>query len=280
MFALQGSKLTKKYKMDSLKILGSVGEPIDEKTWLWFFDNIGKKRCPIIDTYWQTETGSAVINSLPGIGPFIPSYAAKPFPGMEYVVVNDKGRKVGANKQGLLFQKSPFNPSLIRGVWKNEKRYKKYFPHGMYEAGDNAFIDAKGNFRILGRSDDVIKVAGHRMSTAEIENAIGSVKGVVETAIVGKPDDLRGMVPIAFVKVKKPIPKEELIKAVMKRIGPIAKPKEIYFVNDIPKTRSGKMMRRILKALAAGEEFKNLSTLVNPGSVEHIKGVIRDAEKK
>ncbi|MFH1290720.1 MAG: acetate--CoA ligase [Nanoarchaeota archaeon] len=274
MFALAGTQYTKKYKMDSLKILGSVGEPIDEATWLWFYKNIGKNRCPVIDTYWQTETGSAVIMSLPGIGPFIPTYAAIPFPGMDYDVVNDKGTKVKAGKEGLLAQRPPFSPSLIRGVWKNEKRYKGYFMGKDYLAGDNAIKDSKGRLRILGRSDDVIKVAGHRMSTAEIENAIASLRRVSEAAIVSKPDALRGMVPVAFVKARGSLTQEDVIARVVKRIGPIAKPAEVYFVEDIPKTRSGKMMRRILKALVAGEDFKNLSTLVNPKCVPKIKEMV------
>jgi len=278
-FALDGEKITKKYEMDSLKILGSVGEPIDAKTWLWFFKNIGKNRCPLIDTYWQTETGSAVINSLPGIGPFIPAYASKAFPGIEYGVVDEKGKSVGPGKEGLLVQKPPFNPSLIRGVWNDKKRYRKYFKHGCYLAGDNAFIDKRGNFRILGRSDDVIKVAGHRMSTAEIENSIASLRKVIEAVIIGKPDNLRGMVPVAFVRTKGKLTKEDVIDVVVKKIGPIAKPQEVYFVNDIPKTRSGKMMRRILKALISGEELGNLTTLVNPESVEEIKKVLDGKEE-
>jgi acyl-coenzyme A synthetase/AMP-(fatty) acid ligase len=174
----------------------------------------------------------------------------------------------------LLIQRPPFSPALIRGVWKNEKRYKKYFMNGNYLAGDNAFYDSKGNFRILGRSDDIIKVAGHRMSTAEIENAIASLRGVVEAAIVGRPDQLRGMVPVAFVKARAHISQENVISRVVKRIGPIAKPAEVYFIEDLPKTRSGKIMRRILKALASGEDFANLSTLVNPGCVPRIKEIV------
>lgn len=279
LFALGGTGYTKKYKLDSLKILGSVGEPIDEKTWRWYFDNIGKKRCPIIDTYWQTETGSAVVCSLPGIGPFIPKYAGKPFPGMEYQVINEKGKRVKAGKKGLLVQSPPFCPALIRGVWKNNKRYKKYFGHGYYLAGDNAFKDSKGYIRILGRSDDLIKVAGHRMSTAEIENAIATLPEVTEVAIVAKPDELRGEVPIAFVKTKKPISEEAVIKQVTNKIGPIAKPKEVYFVKDIPKTRSGKMVRRLLKNLLINEPIKNTSTMVNPKSLEEIK-VLLDSKGK
>jgi len=278
-FALQGTEYTKKYSLDSLKILGTVGEPIDESTWKWFFKNIGKTRCPIIDTYWQTETGSAVICSLPGQGPFIPTYAGKSFPGMEHEVINEKGEKVKPNTRGLLVQTPPFCPALIRGVWKNKKRYKKYFKNNFYLAGDNAFKTKQGYIRILGRSDDLIKVAGHRMSTAEIENAITSLPSVTEAVIVAKPDEIKGNVPIAFVKTKKPISESEIIKVVMNKIGPIAKPKEVYFVKGIPKTRSGKMVRRILKDLLIGEEIKNISTLINPKSVEEIKGMIKNKIK-
>ena len=273
MFAKEGTSHTKKHKLKSLKILGSVGEPIDQKTWEWFYKNIGKSNCPIVDTYWQTETGSAVIATLPGIGPFVPSYAGKPFPGMDYDIVNEKGKTLPPGKKGLLIQRPPFNPSLIRGVWKNEKKYKGYFMGKFYLAGDNAFKTSSGDIRVLGRSDDVIKVAGHRMSTAEIENAIANVKGVIESVIVGKPDEIRGEIPVAFVRTKPNVKltKEQIVGAVLKGIGPIAKPHEVYFVKDIPKTRSGKMMRRILKALLLGEPIKNTSTMVNPQSVKDIE---------
>jgi len=275
LFALQGVNHAKKHKLESLKILGTVGEPIDENTWNWYFKNIGKNNCPIIDTYWQTETSSAVLCSLPGIGPFIPSYAGKPFPGMQYEIINEKGKKLQANKKGLLVQIPPFSPGLLRGVWKNEKRYKKYFYKEMYMAGDNAFKDKQGNIRVLGRSDDIIKVAGHRMSTAEIENAIASIPQVAEAVIVAKPDKLKGEVPVAFIKIKKPLTEKQVIQTIVKKIGPIAKPKEVYFVKDIPKTRSGKMMRRILKTLLQGEEIKNTSTMVNPQSVNEIKKALK-----
>ena len=279
MFAMNDSGYSKKYALNSLEILGTVGEPIDKETWFWFFNKVGKARCPIIDTYWQTETGSAIIHSLPSHGPFIPSYAGRPIPGVNCAIINKTGKKLKSRKEGSLVQVSPFCPSLIRGVWNDKKRYKKYFFKGMYFAGDNAFYDGAGNFRILGRSDDIIKVAGHRMSTAEIENVITSIPKVVEAAIVGKQDKLRGMVPVAFVKTKKSIKKEKIINAVVKKIGPISKPAEVYFVKDIPKTRSGKMMRRILKSLLEGEEITNTTTLVNPNSVEEIKQLINQKEK-
>jgi len=279
MFAVQGTKFTGKHKFNSLKVLGSVGEPIDESTWLWFFKNIGKSRCPVIDTYWQTETGGVVVTALPGVGPFMPTYAGKAFPGIEYDVVDDNGRKVRNYKKGMLVQLPPFSPSLIRGVWKNEKRYKKYFKNGVYLAEDNAFKDSNGNFRVLGRSDDIIKVAGHRLSTAEMENAIGKLNGVSEAAVVSKTDQIRGEVPVAFVISKRKIDEKEIIGIIVKKIGPIAKPSKVYFVEDVPKTRSGKIMRRILKALIAGEEITNTSTLVNPESVEEIKDIILKNKK-
>lgn len=278
LFALKGDGYTKKHKMDSLKILGSVGEPIDEKTWLWFYKNIGKGRCPVIDTYWQTETGTALIAALPGHGPFIPTFAAIPFPGTEFQVTTASGKKAKVGEEGLLMQKAPFAPSTIRGVWKNEKRYKKYFSFGMYNTDDRAFMNKNGHFRILGRGDDVIKVAGHRLSTAEIENAIESLNKVVEAVIVGMDDPLRGQVPVAFVKCRKPISPDKVIAIVNKKIGPIAKPAKIYFVEDIPKTRSGKMMRRVMRSILQGEDVGNTTTLVNPDSVYRIKAQI-DAEK-
>ncbi|MBL7059128.1 acetate--CoA ligase [Candidatus Pacearchaeota archaeon] len=275
LFAMKDQGYTKKYNLDSLKVLGTVGEPIDQATWNWFFKKVGRSRCPLIDTYWQTETGSAMLTSLAGHGPFIPSYAGKPFPGVTYAVINNKSKKLKANKEGLLVQLPPFCPSLIRGVWNDKKRYGGYFLNGTYLAGDNCFYDSKGNFRILGRSDDIIKVAGHRMSTAEIENAITSLPKVVEAAIVGKPDKIRGAVPVAFIKVKRKISKEKILDIVSKKIGPIAKPAEIYFVNDIPKTRSGKMMRRILKSLLQGEEIKNTTTMINPKSIQEIQEILK-----
>jgi len=280
LFTQYGTGYPRKYKLNSMKVLGSVGEPIDEATWKWFFDNIGKKRCPIIDTYWQTETGSAIIASLPSVTPIIPTKAGKSFPGFEHKIVNDHGKHISTGKKGLLIQLPPFAPSLIRGVWKNPKRYKKYFLKNNYLTGDNAYVDSAGNFRILGRSDDIIKVAGHRLSTAEIENAIDSIKGVVEVAIVAKLDQLRGEVPVAFVKAKAKVNEKIIMDIVIKKIGPIAKPKEIYLVEDLPKTRSGKIMRRILKAIVNGEDTGNLMTLVNPDSVEEIKKIVGESSKK
>lgn len=280
MFALDGTKYTDKHKLNSLKILGSVGEPIDEDSWKWFFKNIGKKRCPIIDTYWQTETGSIIISSLPGIGPFIPTYAGKSFPGVEYEVVNEKGRKIKTNKKGLLAQVPPFCPSLMTGLYGYKKEYEKFFRNGLYYAEDYAFKDKDGNIRILGRSDDVIKVAGHRVSSVEIENAINSLSEVSESAVVSKPDKLRGDVPIAFVKIKnkKSITELKVINQADKKIGPISKPKEVYFIDHLPKTRSGKIIRNILKDLLINKE-PGETGISNPEVINQIKEVLKNNKR-
>jgi acetyl-CoA synthetase len=278
LFMKFGGKHIKKYNLNSLEILGSVGEPIDEDAWNWYFKNIGKSRLPIIDTWWQTETGANVINALPGVGPFIPSYAGRPFPGIRMSIVNDKGNKVKIGKTGHLVQLSPFAPGMLRGVFRNKKRYKETYWSKFkdkYDTSDGAFMDKEGNIRLVGRVDDVIKVAGHRLSTAEMENVLDEDKYVNESAVVPVKDKIRGEVPVAFVVLESGMPGEELkkklIQDVRKMIGPIASIKEIYFVDDLPKTRSGKIMRRILKGLLAGEDIINTTTLVNPESVKKIK---------
>ncbi|MCA9487955.1 MAG: acetate--CoA ligase [Nanoarchaeota archaeon] len=278
MFIKEGDKWVKKHKMPSLKVLGTVGEPIDEKAWKWYFSKIGKNRCPIIDTWWQTETGGTIINVLPGIGPFVPTIAGKSFPGTRHLIVDHKGNK---KNQGFLAQKSPFTPGMLHGVWKNHKKYadtywkafKKY-----YDTSDGAIM--KGNLiKITGRTDDVMKVSGHRLSTAELENAINKYKKVNESAVVPIPDKIRGQVPVAFVVLKKTKNDKgmegKIKKHVDNTLGPTARPHKVYFVNDLPKTRSGKIMRRILKNLLANEEPKGLMTLVNPGCVDEIKEIIK-----
>jgi acetyl-CoA synthetase len=275
-FAVDGDKYAKKFKLNSLRVLGTVGEPIDEEAWFWYFNNIGKGRCPIIDTWWQTETGGTLINSLPGIGPIIPTFAGKSFPGTRHDVVDEKGRSAREGKQGLLVQLPPYAPGMLRGIWRNKKRYKKYFKYNMYFTGDNAFKKGE-EFRILGRADDIIKVAGHRLSTAEIENVIDSHPSVSESAVVSKPEKIKGEAIVVFIKLKrdKEVKEEEIAKRVREKISPIATPSEIYFVHDLPKTRSGKIMRRVLKALLRKEELKALTTLVNPECVEDIKEMLR-----
>lgn len=274
-------KWINKYDLSSIRILGTVGEPIDKESWEWYFDTIGGGRCPVIDTWWQTETGGTLINVLPGVGPFVPTVSGRSFPGISHDIVDDKGIPVPASKQGFLVGKSPFAPGMLHGVFNNHKKYvetywKKF--KTMYDTSDGAYIH-EGLVRITGRTDDVMKVAGHRLATAELENAIHDNKKVSDCAVVPMPDQLKGQVPIAFVVLKRGKGSERLEKKlkrhVDKKIGPTARPKRIYFVSDLPKTRSGKIMRRILKSLLVNEEPEGLMTLVNPDSVDKIKSVIK-----
>lgn len=284
MFEKYDGEVARNYSFDTLRILGSVGEPINEKAWYWFFKEVGKERCPIVDTWWQTETGGILLTSLPGIGPFKPTYAGRPFPPVRFEILDEKGKPIRkAGKEGSLVILPPFSPGMLRGVYRNPKRYLKtywsQFGEKIYFTSDGALRDRNGLFKITGRLDDVLKVAGHRLSTAELENAITKHQAVNECAIVGMPHEIKGEVPVAFVVLRFALPYEEMEKAiinqVVKEIGPIAKPYKVYFVEDLPKTRSGKIMRRILKRLLTGEELGDISTLANPDSIDKIKKVIK-----
>jgi len=271
MFEKHGTEFVRKHKLKTLRLLGSVGEPIDESAWHWYFKEVGKKRCPLVDTWWQTETGGILITSLPGLGPFRPSFTGLPFPGVKVDI-----------KDGNLVILPPFAPGLLRGIYKNPKRYLKTYwsQYGkkIYFTSDGAYKDKQGLIRIIGRVDDVIKVAGHRVTTGELESAIALHKDITECAVVGKTDEIKGEVPIAFVvsKTKKSpeVIAREVVVQVRKEIGPTASPKEVYLVKDLPKTRSGKIMRRILRKLFTGEDLGDLSTLANPETVEEIKKLI------
>ena len=272
MFERYGKNILKKYQFKTLRLLGSVGEPIDEAAWLWYYKNVGKGKCPIVDTWWQTETGSILISSLPGIGPFKPAFSGLPFPGTKFDI-----------RDGNLVMLPPFAPGLLRGVHKNPQKYLKTYwsQYGkkVYFTSDGALKDKNGLIRIIGRVDDVIKIAGHRLTTGELEAAINLHPGITECAVIGIPDEIKGEVPIVFIiykgrKTKKEV-KEEVIEQVKKEIGPIALLKEVYLVKDLPKTRSGKIMRRILKKLFTGEEIGDLSTLANPRILEKIKLIIQ-----
>jgi acetyl-CoA synthetase len=282
MFVKYGEEVIKDYKFESLRVLGSVGEPIDEATWLWYFKNVGKEKCPIVDTWWQTETGGILITSLPGIGPFKPAHAGLPFPGVKVDILDEKGNSCKVGEKGNLVILPPFSPGMLRGLYKNPEKYKEtywsQYGEKIYFTSDGAFKDENGLIRIVGRVDDVIKVAGHRVSTGELEAAVNLHEEITESAVVGVSDEIKGEVPIVFVvyKGKRGIEeiKNEVVNLIKKQIGPIAIPKEVYIVEDLPKTRSGKIMRRILKRLFTGEELGDLSTLANPESVEHVKRVI------
>ncbi len=277
MFMKWGEKYLKKHKLNSLRILGTVGEPIDEKAWMWYFKNIGKSKCPILDTWWQTETGGTIINTLPGIGPFIPTVAGKSFPGTRHTILDKNGKK---SSQGFLVQLSPFAPGMLHGVYNNHEKYVETYWKtfkGKYDTSDGAVMK-ESYFRITGRTDDVMKVAGHRLSTAELENSIDSSKFVNESAVVPIPDPIKGQTPIAFVVLKSGKPSEKLEQEIKhhvdKTLGPTSRPQKVYFVNDLPKTRSGKIMRRILKSILSNEEPAGLMTLLNPKCVEEIKKMV------
>ena len=283
MFQKFDPKYIKKHDLKSLRILGSVGEPIDEDAWKWYFKTIGGSRCPIIDTWWQTETGGTLINALPGIGPFVPKVSGQPFPGTNLIIVDEKGKQIKKkNVVGNLVQVPPLAPGMLHGVWKNHKKYKDTYWSRFkkyYDTSDGAFLTNGGLIRITGRTDDVMKVAGHRMTTAELENAITDHPAINETAVVPIPHEIKGEVPVAFVILKHKIKdrekfEKEIKKLTDNKIGPTARPAKTYIVEALPKTRSGKIMRRILKALLINEEPKGLSTLLNPQSVKAIKEII------
>ncbi len=263
-----GTKWPKKYKMSSLRILGSVGEPINPEAWKWYYTYIGKRRCPIMDTWWQTETGMNMITPLPA-APLKAGSACKPFPGIIADVVDKKGKSVPAGKGGYLVIKNQW-PSMIRTIFNNPERYiKTYWSQikGVYFTGDVAFRDKDGYFWIQGRTDDVLKIAGHRIGTAEVESAFVSHPKVVEAGVIGVPDKIKGEVIKAFIILKEGVKateelKVELKKQVRKTLGPIAVIKDIEFVNKLPKTRSGKIMRRVLKAKELGLPLGDTSSLV------------------
>lgn len=276
-----GLEHVKNKDLSSLKVLGSVGEPINEEAWHWFDTNIGKGNCPIADTWWQTETGGIMISNLAGITPQKPAYATLPLPGVNPVLVDENGKVITGNKvSGNLCITQPW-PGMIRTTYGDHERcrtaYFATYP-GMYFTGDGCLRDEDGNYRITGRVDDVLNVSGHRIGTAEVENAINTHTGVIESAVVGYPHDIKGQGIYAYVIVDDSHPDENasrqnIIQAVSKMIGAIAKPDKIQFVKGLPKTRSGKIMRRILRKIAEGEtsNLGDTSTLLDPAVVEEIK---------
>ncbi|CAM5516745.1 acetate--CoA ligase [Thauera mechernichensis] len=276
----------KQYNLSSLRILGSVGEPINPAAWEWYYENVGGGRCPIVDTFWQTETGAHMITPMPGATPMVPGSCTLPFPGIMAAVVDETGTEVPWGQGGILVVTKPW-PSMIRNVWGDPDRFRKtYYPEDfkgkLYLAGDGAIRDAEtGYFTITGRIDDVLNVSGHRMGTMEIESALVAHEKVAEAAVVGRPDDVTGEAIVAFVVLKGARPTGDEAAKVIKElqawvgheIGPIAKPKDIRFGENLPKTRSGKIMRRLLRQLAKGEDVtQDTSTLENPAILEQLKG--------
>ena len=274
----------KSFDLSTLRILGTVGEPINPEAWMWYHENVGRGICPIVDTWWQTETGGHMITPLPGATPLVPGSCTLPLPGIMAAVVDETGQDVPNGQGGILVIKRPW-PSALRNVWGDPERYKKsYFPEELggklYLAGDGAVRDKEtGYFTIMGRIDDVLNVSGHRLGTMEIESALVSNPLVAEAAVVGRPDDTTGEAVCAFVVLKRSRPEgdeamqiaNELRAWVGKEIGPIAKPKDIRFGENLPKTRSGKIMRRLLRSLAKGEEItQDISTLENPAILDQL----------
>ncbi len=274
-----------KYDLSSLRILGSVGEPINPEAWMWYYKNIGREQCPVVDTFWQTETGGHMISPLPGATPMVPGSCTLPLPGIMTAIVDETGHDLPNGQGGILVVKRPW-PSMIRTIWNDPERFKKsYFPEEfggkMYLAGDGAIRNKDtGYFTITGRIDDVLNVSGHRMGTMEIESALVANPLVAEAAVVGRPDETTGEAICAFVVLKRSRPTGDEAKQiakdlrdwVAKEIGPIAKPKEIRFGDNLPKTRSGKIMRRLLRVLAKGEDItQDVSTLENPAILDQLK---------
>jgi acetyl-CoA synthetase len=275
----------KNYNLNSLRLLGSVGEPINPEAWMWYHNNVGGGRCPIVDTFWQTETGGHMITPMPGATPLVPGSCTLPFPGIQAAIVDEAGSDVPNGQGGILVVKKPW-PSMIRTIWGDPDRFvKSYYPEELggrlYLAGDGAIRDKDtGYFTIMGRIDDVLNVSGHRMGTMEIESALVANPIVAEAAVVGRPDDTTGEAVVAFVVLKSARPSGDEAKKIAidlrnwvgKEIGPIAKPKEIRFGDNLPKTRSGKIMRRLLRTLAKGEEItQDTSTLENPAILDQLK---------
>jgi acetyl-CoA synthetase len=279
-FIRQGTEWPAKSNLSSLRLLGSVGEPINPEAWMWYHENIGKGRCPIVDTWWQTETGSIMLTTLPGAHATQPGATGFPFFGVQPEVVGADGSGVGKAKGGLLVLRQPW-PSMLRTVWGDDARYEKqYFTEvpGSYFTGDGAHVDADGYYHVVGRIDDVLNVAGHRIGTAEIESALVSHKAVAEAAAVGRPDELKGQALVAFVTLKPgneagDAMKKALAEHVATEIGKFARPDDIRFADGLPKTRSGKIMRRLLKDVAAGREAQgDISTLEDLNVLAKLRG--------
>jgi acetyl-CoA synthetase len=274
-----------RFDLSSLRILGTVGEPINPAAWEWYYKHVGGSRCPVVDTFWQTETGGHMITPLPGATPLVPGSCTLPFPGIMAAVVDETGKDMPWGSGGILVVKQPW-PSMIRTIWGDPDRFvSSYYPADFkgkyYLAGDGAVRDAKtGYFTITGRIDDVLNVSGHRMGTMEIESALVSCTDLVaEAAVVGRPDETTGEAICAFVVLKRSRPSGDEAKQIAnqlrtwvgKEIGPIAKPKDIRFGDNLPKTRSGKIMRRLLRSLAKGEAItQDISTLENPAILEQL----------
>ena len=284
MFMKFGDSIPNSFDLSSLRLLGTVGEPINPEVWVWYFKTIGKENCPIVDTWWQTETGGLMISNLPGLEtiPLKPGSATKPIPGAQISVVDAKGVELAANTKGYLVIKNPW-PGMLLTLWNDDAKYKSVYwskYENVYYPGDYAIKDNDGYIWLLGRADDVLKVAGHRIGTAELESSIVSHKDVAEAAVCGIPHEVKGEAIIAFVVLKEGVKKtgdplkKEIIEVIRSGVGAIATPEQIYFVTRLPKTRSGKIMRRLLKAIANNDNIGDVSTLEDGAAVSEVKDAL------
>ncbi|AFS80616.1 acetate--CoA ligase [Candidatus Nitrosopumilus koreensis AR1] len=289
MFMKFGDDIPNSFDLSSLRLLGTVGEPINPEVWKWYFKTIGKEKCPIIDTWWQTETGGMLISPLPGLEtiPLKPGSGTLPIPGVNISVVDENGKDVASNTKGYLVVKNPW-PGMLLTLWGNDEKYKTVYwskYENCYYPGDYALKDSDGYLWLLGRADDVLKVAGHRIGTAELESCIVSHEDVAESAVCGIPDEVKGEVIIAFVVLKqnvttdRKILEKKLIEKIRADIGAIATPKQIYFVTKLPKTRSGKIMRRLLKAIGNNEKIGDISTLEDGAAVTEVQTAFDEIQK-
>jgi acetyl-CoA synthetase len=279
-FMKWGTEWPARHDLSTLRLLGSVGEPINPEAWIWYHENIGRGRCPIVDTWWQTETGAIMISPLPGITTTKPASATKPFPGIVADVVDEDGNSLADGRGGLLVIKKPW-PSMLRGLWGDVERYRqvywsKFAKHGYYLAGDGAKRDDDGDFWLLGRVDDVMNVAGHRVSTMEVESALVDHHDVAEAAVIGRTHEIKGQAIAAFVTIKEGVEQTQELQAELRehvatKIGAICKPDDIFFTAELPKTRSGKIMRRLLRDIAEGRALGDTATLADASVVQHLR---------
>lgn len=289
MFMKYGDSIPNSFDLSSLRLLGTVGEPINPEVWKWYFRTIGKNNCPIIDTWWQTETGGIMLSPLPGLEtiPLKPGSATFPIPGVDAAVVDETGKQVPSDTKGYLVIRKPW-PGMLLTLWGDDEKYKSVYwskYQNFYYTGDYAIKDSDGYFWLLGRADDVLKVAGHRIGTAELESSLVSHKGVAEAAVCGIPHEIKGETIIAFLVLKEGIPvseslQNEIISKVRSDVGAIATPERIYFVSKLPKTRSGKIMRRLLKAIASNEKTGDISTLEDGAAVSEIQAAFDDLKNQ
>jgi acetyl-CoA synthetase len=288
MYMKFGNTIPNSFDLSSLRLLGTVGEPINPEVWMWYFKTIGKENCPIVDTWWQTETGATMISTCTGIEsiPMKPGSGTFPLPGIDASIVDENGRPVDSDRKGYLVIRKPW-PGMLMTLWEDDEKYRNTYWkkfENVYYAGDYALSDADGYLWLLGRADDVLKVAGHRLGTMELESAFVSYKAIAEAAVTSRPDQKKGESIIAFLVLRTEfLPSDqlhdELIDHIRNAVGPIATPEEIYFVNKLPKTRSGKIMRRLLKSIASGAAIGDATTLEDEASIEEIRQAYNDLHK-